>query len=57
MNVRFNPRTPARKLQFFAQVVSPVQVKNVREVPMAIEKWEAKNAILGREYGEDLSQS
>ena len=56
LNVRFNPRTPARKLQFFAQVVSPVQVKNVREVPMAIEKWEAKNSILGSEYGEDLSK-
>ena len=56
LNARFNPKTPARKLQFFAQVVSPAQVKNVREVPMAIEKWEAKHAILVSEYNEKLSE-
>ena len=37
LNVRFNPKTPARKLQFFAQVVNPAQVKNVKDVPMATE--------------------
>ena len=55
LNLRFNPKTPGRMLQFLTQVVSPAQVKNIKELPMAIEKWEARKAMLASEFGETVS--
>ena len=46
LNVRYNPKTPARMLQLLTQVVSPAQVKNIRELTMAIKKWIARKAML-----------
>ena len=31
LNLRFNPRTPARMLQFLTHVVSPARVKNIKD--------------------------
>ena len=50
LNQRYNPKTTTRMLQCLTQAVSPVKVKNVREVPMAIERWESKRALLMSEY-------
>ena len=55
LNLRYNPKTPARMLRFLTQVVNPAQVKNIRELPLAIEKWEAKRAMLKSEFDEEPS--
>ena len=56
LNHRFNPKPPARMLQFLTQVVSPAPVKNVKELPAAIEKWEMKRALLSNEFQENVSE-
>ena len=43
-------------LQFLTQVVSPAQVKNVKELPAAIEKLEMKRALLSSESQEKVSE-
>ena len=53
--VRFNPKTHVRALQFFTQVVNPPMIKNARELPAAIDAWEAKANMLLSEYEEKLS--
>ena len=53
--VRFNPKTPVRALQFFTQVVNPPVIKNVRELPAAIESWEAKRSLLFNEHEEKFT--
>jgi len=57
LNHRFNPKTPARTLQFLHLVVNPPKVKDVRLLPKAIEDWEARRAKLGTEFGETLSDN
>ncbi len=44
LNVRFNPKTPGRMLQFLLTVTNTPSVKDVRLIPRAIEDWEAKKA-------------
>ena len=51
-----NPVTPARALQAMISVMVPPKVKDVKELPNEIEKWEAKVLALKRDYNEDLSQ-
>ena len=46
LNQRFNPKTPARTLQFLHQVINPPKVKDIRLLPKAIEDWEAKKSKL-----------
>ena len=46
LNQRFNPKTPARTLQFLQLVVNPPKVKDIRLLPKAIEDWEAKKSKL-----------
>ena len=42
LNHRFNPKTPARTLQFLHRVINPPVVKDIRLLPKAIEDWEAQ---------------
>ena len=53
---RHNPVTPARALQAMIAVMVPPKVKDVKELPNEIEKWESKVLNLEREYNESLSE-
>ena len=55
LNVRFNPKTPARALQFLHTVVNPNPIKDVRFIPKGIEDWEARRSVMEHEFGEKLS--
>ena len=55
LSVRFNPKTPARALQFLHTVVNPIPIKDVRLIPKGIEEWEAKRSVMENEFGEALS--
>ena len=46
---RFNPVTPARALQAMIAVMVPPKVKDIKELPNEMEKWEAKVLTLKRE--------
>ena len=54
--LRFSPRTPVRALQCFAQVVNPPKIKNIRDLPNMIEKWENSASVLLQEHKEELSK-
>ena len=45
LSQRFNPKTPARVLQFLTAILNPTPVKDVRLLERAVEEWEfrAKN--------------
>ena len=53
---RHNPVTPARALQAMIAVMVPPKVKDVKELPNEIKKWESKVLNLKREYNEALSE-
>ena len=53
---RHNPITPARALQAMIAVMVPSKIKDVRELPNEIEKWETRVLNLKREYSEALSE-
>ena len=53
---RYNPVTPARALQAMIGVMVPGKVKDVKDLPGEIEKWEGKVLTLMREYQEKLSE-
>ena len=53
---RYNPVTPARALQAMIGVMVPGKVKDTRDIPGEIEKWEGKVLTLLREYQESLSE-
>ena len=57
LSQRFNPKTPARVLQFLATVLSPQPVKDVRHLERAVEEWEVKLGKLRNEYEEDFSDT
>ena len=57
LNQRFNPKTPARTLQFLHQVINPPKVKDIRLLPKAIEDWEARKSKLRTEFGETSSEN
>ena len=52
---RYNPKTPARLLQCVLGAISPAPVKNVRDLPRAIQDWETLLAKLSRDFSENLS--
>jgi hypothetical protein len=52
LNVRFNPKTPTRILQFLSVVVQPPPVKDIRFLAKAVEDWEAKKMKLKSEFKE-----
>ena len=53
---RFSPVTPARALQAMISVMVPPKIKDSRELPNEIEKWESRLLNLQREYKETLSE-
>ena len=55
LSFRFNPKTPAGALQFFFQFINPPMLKDVRQIPKGIEKWEAKRSTLRGEFDQCLS--
>ena len=54
---RFNPKTPARILQYLTTVLSPPPVKDVRLLERAVEEWELKQGKLKVEFGEEFSDN
>jgi hypothetical protein len=57
LKLAMNPRTPARRLQCFMDVVQVTEVKDKREVNIAINVWLRKVAKLQTEFKETLSAS
>ena len=57
LSQRFNPKTPARMLQFMQAVLSPQPVKDIRLLEKAIEEWELKAGKLRAESQEQLSDN
>ena len=57
LSQRFNPKTPARLLQFLSTVLSPHAVKDVRQLERAVEEWELKVGKLRSEFEETLSDN
>ena len=57
LSQRFNPKTPARVLQFLATVLNPAPVKDVRLLERAVEEWEIKVGKLKVEFGEEFSDN
>lgn len=57
LSQRFNPKTPARILQFLSVILSPTPVKDVRLLERAVEEWELKRGTLKVEFGEELSDN
>ena len=52
-----NPKTPARRLQSFMEVVAVREIKDKREVNSGINTWLRKVAKLQAEFKESLSAS
>ena len=48
---RFDPRTPAKALMAMMAVMQPKKVKDVRELPSAVQEWEMKVKNLHTEHG------
>ena len=57
LSQRFNPKTPARILQFLTTVLNPPAVKDVRLLERAVEEWEIKVGKLKVEFGEEFSDN
>ena len=57
LNCRFNPKTPARMLQYLLTVTDPPPIKDVRMIPKMIEEWEVKKSVLEKEFSEQLSEN
>ena len=45
LNCRFNPKTPARMLQYLLIVTHPPPIKDARLIPKGIEDWEQKRTL------------
>jgi hypothetical protein len=52
---KYSPITPARSLMCMIEVVTPPKVKQLAQLPAAIERWELKVYQLEREHGEKMS--
>ena len=57
LSQRFNPKTPARVLQFLTAILNPPPVKDVRLLERAVEEWEIKVGKLKVEFNEDFSDT
>ena len=57
LSQRFNPKTPARILQYLTTVLNPTPVKDVRLLERAVEEWELKQGKLKVEFGEEFSDN
>ena len=54
---RFDPRTPAKALMAMMNVMQPRKVKDVRELPSAIEEWEVRVKNLKVEHDIELDEN
>ena len=52
---KYSPITPARSLMCMIEAVTPFKVKQLAQLPAAIERWELKVYQLEREHGEKMS--
>ena len=52
---KYSPITPARSLMCMIEAVTPPKVKQLAQLPSAIERWELKVYQLEREHGEKMS--
>ena len=57
LSQRFNPKTPARILQFLSTVLNPPSIKDVRLLERAVEEWEIKIGKLKVEFEEEFSDN
>ena len=57
LKVSMNPKTPARRLQCFMDVVNVSEIKDKREVNIGINTWLRKVSRLKTEFDEQLSAS
>ena len=57
LSQRFNPKTPARVLQFLTTILNPAPVKDVRLLERAVEEWEIKVGKLKVEFDEEFSDT
>jgi hypothetical protein len=55
LNCRFNPKTPARMLQYLTTVTNPAPIKDARLIPKCTEDWEARRSTLEAEFEETLT--
>eukprot|EP00973_Karenia_brevis_P028425 3917306-Karenia_brevis.AAC.1 len=53
VNQRFDVKNSASLLNSFLEVVSPVDLKNSRDLVSGIQEWERKVAALKSRYGEE----
>ena len=51
LSQRFNPKTPARILQYLTTELNPTPVKDIRLLERAVEEWEIKKGKLKVEFG------
>ena len=57
LSQRFNPKTPARILQFLTTILNPTPIKDVRLLERAVEEWEIKVGKLKVEFDEEFSDT
>ena len=53
---RYDPKTPAKALMAMMGVMQPKKVKDVRELPAAIEEWEVKVKTLKLEHNTEIQE-
>lgn len=55
LHQKYNPRTMARAIRLMGEVASPGNVKDLKDVTAAIQKWEGKVKVLQTEFNERMS--
>ena len=53
---RFDPKTPAQALLAMLAATQPKKVRDIRDLPSAIEDWESKVKILKEEHNADVDE-
>ena len=53
---RFDPKTPAKALLAMMAATQPKKVRDIRDLPSAIEDWESKVKILKEEHNADIDE-
>ena len=51
---RYNPKTVARMIQMLGEVTSPQKVKELKDIEIALNKWEDKVKIMDKEFKESF---
>ena len=54
---KYNPRTMARAIRMMGEVANPQHVKDVKDVEMALNRWEGKVKTLHKEFGEEVGET